>query len=70
MKLVNVRYSPAIARERSALLEVDLVVTNSAHASFYLEMEKSLLKYTEYSYDPNRGVDIRYSKVEQKSNNR
>ena len=56
--LSMIRYRPAIDRLRGTLLEVQLAIPGNETLSLTWEFDKSILRYTEYPPDANRGFDV------------
>jgi phosphatidylinositol glycan class T len=56
--LSALRYRPAIDRLRGTQLEVQLVIPGNTTSSLTWEFDKSILRYTEYPPDANRGFDV------------
>ena len=56
----DIYYQPAVERQRPSVLELSLSLPPKSRTSLWLSFEKSLLKYTEYPPDANRGFDIGY----------
>ena len=59
--LSTIRYRPAIDRLRGTQLEVQLSIPANTSLSLTWEFDKSILRYTEYPPDANRGFDVAYS---------
>jgi GPI-anchor transamidase subunit T len=59
--LSSIRYRPAIDRLRGTQLEVALTIPSEATVSLTWDFDKSILRYTEYPPDANRGFDIAYT---------
>lgn len=51
-------YIPAIDRTRPAMIEAKLLIKPGTKVVVEIEFERAYLKYTEFPYDPNRGLDI------------
>lgn len=51
-------YIPAIDRERPAMVECQFVIPAHSKIVVSFNFERAYLKYTEFPYDPNRGLDI------------
>lgn len=60
LPLHTIRYRPAIDRLRGTQLEVQLVIPALQTVSISMEFDKSILRYTEYPPDANRGFDVPY----------
>ena len=58
--LSTIRYRPAIDRLRGTQLEVQLFIPADTTLSLTWEFDKSILRYTEYPPDANRGFDVAY----------
>jgi phosphatidylinositol glycan class T len=58
INLSTLRYRPAIDRLRGTQLEVQLVIPGNTTSSLTWEFDKSILRYTEYPPDANRGFDV------------
>jgi len=58
--LSSIRYRPAIDRLRGTQLEVQLFIPANTTLSLTWEFDKSILRYTEYPPDANRGFDVAY----------
>ena len=58
--LSTIRYRPAIDRLRGTQLEVKLSIPANTTLSLTWEFDKSILRYTEYPPDANRGFDVAY----------
>jgi len=56
----DIRYRPAIDRLRGTQLEIELTVPANTTVSLTWEFDKSILRYTEYPPDANRGFDVAY----------
>jgi GPI-anchor transamidase subunit T len=56
--LSTIRYRPAIDRLRGTQLEVQLSIPANTTLSLTWEFDKSILRYTEYPPDANRGFDV------------
>lgn len=56
-----IRYRPAIDRLRGTQLEVLLFIPAQETVSLTWEFDKSILRYTEYPPDANRGFDVAYA---------
>ena len=56
----TIRYRPAIDRLRGTQLEVQLSIPAETTLSLTWEFDKSILRYTEYPADANRGFDVAY----------
>lgn len=56
----KVQHSPAISRSRPCSIIVTADIPKDGKINVNFEIEKTLLKYTEYPFDPNRGMDIKY----------
>lgn len=54
----DIYYRPAIDRERPTQLELRMVVPPSSTVFLTYDFEKSILRYTEYPPDANRGFDV------------
>jgi GPI-anchor transamidase subunit T len=59
--LSTLRYRPAIDRLRGTQLEIGLSIPANTTLSLTWEFDKSILRYTEYPPDANRGFDVAYS---------
>jgi len=57
----TIRYRPAIDRLRGTQLEVQLSIPGNTTLSLTWEFDKSILRYTEYPPDANRGFDVAYT---------
>ena len=66
----TIRYRPAIDRLRGTQLEVLLTIPAEQTLSLTWEFDKSILRYTEYPPDANRGFDVAYVTLEMRSNSR
>jgi len=60
LPLHTIRYRPAIDRLRGTQLEVQLIIPAHQTLSLTWEFDKSILRYTEYPPDANRGFDVAY----------
>jgi GPI-anchor transamidase subunit T len=60
LPLHTIRYRPAIDRLRGTQLEVQVILPAMQTVSITLEFDKSILRYTEYPPDANRGFDVPY----------
>jgi GPI-anchor transamidase subunit T len=60
LPLTTLRYRPAIDRLRGTQLECQLVIPGNSTVSLTWEFDKSILRYTEYPPDANRGFDVAY----------
>lgn len=58
--LSTLRYRPAIDRLRGTHLEIQLTIPANTTLSLTWEFDKSILRYTEYPPDANRGFDVAY----------
>jgi GPI-anchor transamidase subunit T len=58
--LDKIRYRPAVDRLRGTQMEVQLVIPANSTLSLTWEFDKSILRYTEYPPDANRGFDVPY----------
>lgn len=58
--LSTIRYRPAVDRLRGTHLEVQLSIPANTTLSLTWEFDKSILRYTEYPPDANRGFDVAY----------
>lgn len=56
----SIRYRPAIDRLRGTQLEVLISIPENSTLSLTWEFDKSILRYTEYPPDANRGFDVAY----------
>jgi GPI-anchor transamidase subunit T len=56
--LHKIRYRPAIDRLRGTQMEVQLIIPANSILSLTWEFDKSILRYTEYPPDANRGFDV------------
>ena len=56
--LRDLHYVPAIDRLRGSHLELKLSIPPESTLSISYDFDKSILRYTEYPPDPNRGFDI------------
>lgn len=54
----DIYYRPAIDRERPTQLELRMVVPPASTVFLTYDFEKSILRYTEYPPDANRGFDV------------
>ena len=54
----EIYYQPAVDRERGTQLELRMVVPPSSTVFLTYDFEKSILRYTEYPPDANRGFDV------------
>ena len=61
LPLHTIRYRPAIDRLRGTHLEVQLIIPSHQTLSLTWEFDKSILRYTEYPPDANRGFDVAYA---------
>jgi len=57
----TIRYRPAIDRLRGTQLEVLLTIPGEQTLSLTWKFDKSILRYTEYPPDANRGFDVAYT---------
>ncbi|KAF2860527.1 Gpi16 subunit, GPI transamidase component [Piedraia hortae CBS 480.64] len=51
-------YTPAVDRQRGTTLELVLLVPPLTNVSMTYDVEKAILRYTEYPPDANRGFDV------------
>jgi GPI-anchor transamidase subunit T len=56
--ITDMFYSPAIDRQRSTHLELQITIPPATTISLTYSFEKSILRYTEYPPDANRGFNI------------
>jgi GPI-anchor transamidase subunit T len=54
----TIRYRPALDRVRGTQLEVQLSIPAHSTLTLTWEFDKSILRYTEYPPDANRGFDV------------
>lgn len=54
----DIYYRPALDRERGTQLEVKLRIPPKSTVFLTYDFEKSILRYTEYPPDANRGFDV------------
>lgn len=54
----EIHYRPAVDRERGTQLELRMVVPPASTVFLTYDFEKSILRYTEYPPDANRGFDV------------
>jgi phosphatidylinositol glycan class T len=57
----SIRYRPAVDRLRGTQLEVRLSIPENSTLRLTWEFDKSILRYTEYPPDANRGFDVAYN---------
>lgn len=56
--LNHLLYRPAIDRVRGTQLEIQLLIPSNTNLALTWEFDKSILRYTEYPPDANRGFDV------------
>jgi GPI-anchor transamidase subunit T len=56
--LSKIRYRPALDRVRGTQLEAQFSIPAKSTLTLTWEFDKSILRYTEYPPDANRGFDV------------
>lgn len=56
--LKKLHYVPAVDRHRGTHLELSLTVPAASTLTIAYDFDKTILRYTEYPPDPNRGFDV------------
>lgn len=53
-------FSPAIDRQKPGQIEYEFILPKKSTLTIEVDFDMSLLRYTEYPLDPNRGDDLKY----------